>query len=328
MRSINLLQYGKKVIDVAQIEYKENYLTKTGYNNMPTLKQLMQNNPLLQQEVNKAYNQKRALQSSLIGECVAVQALADFSHFTFSQANDGRAVYEKDEWRMIYYGDPVHNDIDIVSPEGHIAHLEIKSHIARAGDCDLAGYNDDGTTTVRPGTIFDTKEGRSLIEVFNELNKNWAYLGSNMKIDTQIDLCKRMTRNYFSFIAACIVIYPNSIVYYRVDNDFYKLIDYGNSEIRSCGRNKEKLKCHKTIDNWIQKHNYLWDNKIRVPLTDVIAIKGRGMPTITRYGLIGHIFFVYAKDCQIQDNYIIFNKENIYQVKPHGSIHVSFKEVM
>lgn len=329
---IKISEIGKNICDTAQQEYKNNYKKTNNFENFlslcPTIDNLIKTNSLLLVQIQKAFLEHHALQPAIIGECVAVNALANYYNFTYqSKPQNCRGYYQNNKnEQLFYYGDPAHNDIDIKFID-KIKHGEIKSHCSLAGDNDLTPYTEQGTTFPRPNTIWDTKEGRIIIEEFNNKNKNWALLGKNFKLNQYPDCCKQISKNYFKNIDFCIIIYPKQIVLFEVNDDFFNLINYEGSEIRTTGKNNKALQHTSLLNNWIKEYNPIVNGDIiTIPLTKVEAVRGRGKTEISRYKLKMYTLLVMAKDCIINDDTITFNKRAVKIATPSGAVHIAFRE--
>ena len=329
--------YGKNIFDKAQNEYK-NYYTSTNIWNdflekVPTLKSLIENNSLLYDYIYSSFLTQQALQPSIIGEYVVTSLYADYLKLNCFDKNEGRGHYFNNDLKidLFYYGDPSRNDL-IVKNQSQMSKGEIKNYIARAGDCDLKVYDAKGHTSAKKDTIFDTPEGKAMIDIFNEENTNFQLVFShhNLKIDQNKELCVKISRQYFKNIDFCIIIYPTHISYFEVDEDFFKIINYSGSEIRSTGKNDKKIILIDLFKEWAKNNNAKIEKDIVFISKDtVIPIKGRGKPIITRFGLLNsNCFFVRKEDIiNIQNNVIQFSISKIRQCTPNGSIHVTFREV-
>ena len=329
--------YGKNIFDNAQEEYRNYYASTNIWSDflekVPTLKFLIEDNLILHDYIYSSFLKKQALQPSIIGEYVVAYLYANYLKLNCFDKNEGRGHYFNNdlEINLFYYGDPSRHDL-IVKNKSQTLNGEIKSYIARAGDCDLEAYDIKGYTHARKSSIFDTPEGRAIIDAFNEENKNFQLVFShkNFKIDQNKDLCIKISKQYFKNIDFCIIIYPTYIYYFEVNENFFKLIDYSGSEIRSTGKNYKKIILIDLFKEWAKNNNARIEKDIVFILTNtVIPIKGRGKTEVTRFGLLNsNCFFIKKEDViDIQNNIIQFSISKIKQCTPNGSIHITFREV-
>lgn len=330
---LKLIGIGKTETDRMAEEYKKNYEHYSNmeelYSRAPKIKFYCQSNKLLYDQISRALKERRPLQSTIIEECIIVDVFAKANNFVLVSLNENssRAVYRNAHSTLIYYGDPAHNDMDVITDE-KVEHYEFKSIVSRAGDTDLMPYNIDGTTQARKNTQFDTKEGRQIIDYFNQWHKNWNNSEHNFRISDFPDVCNSITREYFSNIDYCIVVYKTYIMLYTVDEEFFSLINYDNSEIRTTGKNKRKVENKEFLDNWINTYKPIVNqDTITIPLDKVTPAKARGSGNkISRYKLGMYTMFVLAEKCTIKDNMLTFKRSDAYYTIPNGSIHLNFKE--
>ncbi len=331
-------EYGKNKFDKAQEEYKKYYTTTNIWNDFlektPTLKFLIENNLILYDHIYSSFLKKEALQSSIISEYIVASLYANHLKLNCCNKSEGRAHYfnNNSNINLTYYGNPLKKDL-IVKNGQQILKGEIKSHIARAGDCDLEAYNIEGYTHARQGSIFDTPEGKLMIDAFSKKNKDFqlVYDHKNFKIDQDKELCTKISKQYFNDIDFCIVIYPNYIAFFEINENFFKMINYSGSEIRSTGKNYKKIISIDLFKKWAKNNSNIKIEKniVFMPIDATILIKGRGKTEVTRFGLLNsNCFFIKREDIiDIKDNIIQFPISKIKQCTPNGSIHIAFREV-
>jgi general stress protein YciG len=99
-------------------------------------------------------------------------------------------------------------------------------------------------------------------------------------------------------------------------------------EIRPGGRNKKKVWTPKKLTSFIEeKGGKTVGDKVIMHVDNFdTAGKRGGSDEVNRYK-INSIFFIYAKNITIENNFAHFQIKNVYQLKPTISAHMFFKKL-
>lgn len=311
-------------------------------------------------EIEKQFIQKKALQPGILSECNYIETLAkifklnkclDFDrtpinkvpiecrkylnsgYQTFSAA---RYLYYSTKNSNIFifqYGNPANGDAEIII-DGNKIRIEFKERNAKAGEYDITGlYNDQGKLLISDDFRKNTPEYIPLIEKFNRETSVIEQIGHNY--NNFDDETKDMSiMEYFSRHHIDVIISSTS------DNDLIvltpecvkkelpngrRIITTESSEIRTSGRNHRKVFTKALFEKILKNMNAIQidEKNYEVSLKNdlVEIVNGRGTKNPSRVKL-NKLFFVDIKNAKIENDRIIFNIDNVEQLKPSISMHI------
>ena len=312
-------------------------------------------------EIKKQYERNMALQPGVLSECNYVETLArlfklnkclDLNNVTFNQVpieaakylipsaetiSGGRYLYynTKKDIFLFQYGNPETGDAVMVI-DGDKIKLEFKERTAKTGEYDITGlYGEDGKLIISDDFANKNPEYVPFIEQFNEETNVIEQIGHNFNTfdeETKIaSIQEYFIKNEIDVLISStkenelIALTPDSITLELKDGT--SIISTQNSEIRTSGRNYTKIFTPELFHQTLQKIGAKEiDNEtvlvnINTPFVEMVT--GRGLNQITRIKF-NKIFFIKIENITWQDeNNIIFKINDVCQLKPTVSMHLT-----
>lgn len=312
-------------------------------------------------EIKKQYERNMALQPGVLSECNYVETLArlfrlnkclDLNNVTFNQVpieaakylipsaetiSGGRYLYynTKKDIFLFHYGNPETGDAVMVI-DGDKIKLEFKERIAKTGEYDITGlYGEDGKLIISDDFANKNPEYVPFIEQFNEETNVIEQIGHNFNTfdeETKIaSIQEYFIKNEIDILISStkenelIALTPDSITLELEDGT--SIISTQNSEIRTSGRNYTKIFTPELFRQTLQKIGAKEiDNEtvlVNINTPFVEKVTGRGLNQITRIKF-NKIFFIKIENITWQDeNNIIFKINDVCQLKPTVSMHLT-----
>lgn len=312
-------------------------------------------------EIKKQYERNMALQPGVLSECNYVETLArlfrlnkclDLNNVTFNQVpieaakylipsaetiSGGRYLYynTKKDIFLFQYGNPESGDAVMVI-DGDKIKLEFKERIAKTGEYDITGlYGEDGKLIISDDFANKNPEYVPFIEQFNEETNVIEQIGHNFNTfdeETKIaSIQEYFIKNEIDILISStkenelIALTPDSITLELEDGT--SIISTQNSEIRTSGRNYTKIFTPELFRQTLQKIGAKEiDNEtvlVNINTPFVEKVTGRGLNQITRIKF-NKIFFIKIENITWQDeNNIIFKINDVCQLKPTVSMHLT-----
>lgn len=311
-------------------------------------------------EIEKQYNQNKALQPGILSECNYIETLAkifklnkclDFDrtpmnkvpiecrnylnsgYQTFSAARYLYYSTKNPDIFIFQYGNPANGDAEIII-NGNKVRIEFKERNAKAGEYDITGlYNDEGELLISDDFRKNTPEYIPLIEKFNSETNVIEQIGhnyNNFDDETKVmSIMEYFARHDIDVIVSStsdndlIVLTPECVKIELPDGR--RIITTENSEIRTSGRNYRKVFTKDLFEKVLKDMNAIKidSEKYEVSLNNglVEIVNGRGTNVPSRIRL-NKIFFVDIKNAIIDGDKIIFNVNDVNQLKPSISMHI------
>ncbi len=312
-------------------------------------------------EIKKQYERNMALQPGILSECNYVETLArlfklnkclDLNNVTFNQVpieaakylipsaetiSGGRYLYynTKKDIFLFQYGNPETGDAVMVI-DGDKIKLEFKERTAKTGEYDITGlYGEDGKLIISDDFANKNPEYVPFIEQFNEETNVIEQIGHNFNTfdeETKIaSIQEYFIKNEIDVLISStkenelIALTPDSITIELEDGT--SIISTQNSEIRTSGRNYTKIFTPELFRQTLQKIGAKEiDNEtvlVNINTSFVEKVTGRGLNQITRIKF-NKIFFIKIENITWQDeNNIIFKINDVCQLKPTVSMHLT-----
>lgn len=311
-------------------------------------------------EIEKQYNQSKALQPGILSECNYIETLAkifklnkclDFDrtpmnkvpiecrnylnsgYQTFSAARYLYYSTKNPDIFIFQYGNPANGDAEIII-NGNKVRIEFKERNAKAGEYDITGlYNDEGELLISDDFRKNTPEYIPLIEKFNSETNVIEQIGhnyNNFDDETKVmSIMEYFARHDIDVIVSSttdndlIVLTPECVKIELPDGR--RIITTENSEIRTSGRNHRKIFTMNLFEKVLKDMNAIKisDSEYEVSLNNdlVEIVNGRGTSTPSRVKF-NKVFFVDIKNAKIENDKITFNINNVEQLKPSISMHI------
>ena len=311
-------------------------------------------------EIEKQYNQNKALQPGILSECNYIETLAkifklnkclDFDrtpmnkvpiecrnylnsgYQTFSAARYLYYSTKNPDIFIFQYGNPANGDAEIII-NGNKVRIEFKERNAKAGEYDITGlYNDEGELLISDDFRKNTPEYIPLIKKFNSETNVIEQIGhnyNNFDDETKVmSIMEYFARHDIDVIVSSttdndlIVLTPECVKIELPDGR--RIITTENSEIRTSGRNHRKIFTMDLFEKVLKDMNAIKisDDEYEVSLNNdlVEIVNGRGTSTPSRVKF-NKIFFVDIKNAKIENDKITFNINNVEQLKPSISMHI------
>ena len=311
-------------------------------------------------EMEKQYKLNKALQPGILSECNYIETLAkifklnkclDFDRTPMNQVpiecrnylNSGAQTFSAARYLyystknpdifIFQYGNPANGDAEIII-NGNKVRLEFKERNAKAGEYDITGlYDDEGKLLISEDFRKNTPEYIPFIEKFNNETNVIEQIGHNYNdFDDEtkiIAIIEYFTRHDIDALISStadnelIVLTPECVNVYLPDGR--RIITTENSEIRTSGRNHCKIFTMNLFMSVLKKMDAVKidDNKYEVLIDNnlVEIVNGRGTNTPSRIKF-NKVFFIDIKNANIEDNKVIFNINDVEQLKPSISMHI------
>lgn len=336
-------------------EYKD-YLSKN-YEKIGCIEKIRSGN----YELEKQYNRKKSLQRSILSECNYIETLArifklnkciDFDRSPLNSIplecrnflNSGQQTYssarylfystKNPEIFIFQYGNPAEGDAEIIINNNKIK-LEFKKREAKAGESDL--YYDEYGKLILPVDFEEkTPELVKFVEQFNNETNLISEIGHNYtdRFDEQelIDaaLCYFSKNKIDIYISAT---KENELIALRPDilnvrlNDGRRIVSTRGSEIRTTGRNPKKLVLDCLFDKIMNEFDaeYVDEDNIKVKINSKIEIRNSSGSSEPGRVKFNKFFFVKYEKAILENNYVIFNRKEVYQLNPTISVHINLE---
>lgn len=312
-------------------------------------------------EMQKQFNQRKALQPGILSECNFIETLAkifelnkcldcdneplnkvplecrEYINSGYQTYSAARYIYYNPKIKNIFlfqYGNPANGDAEIII-YGNKIRLEFKERVAKAGEFDITGlYDENGKLLISEQFAQKSPEFIPLIEKFNsetnvieQIGHNYSDFDENTKIAAILEY---FTKYNIDIIISStndnklIAVTPECVKLELPDGR--KIISTENSEIRTSGRNYRKIFTPYIFEKILNMLNAKKINDceysvlLENPLVELK--KGKGTNTISRIKL-NKIFFVKKSDAIINNGYVIFNINNVFQLIPSISMHIT-----
>lgn len=311
-------------------------------------------------EMEKQYNQNKALQPGILSECNYVETLAkifklnkcldfdrtpmnkiplecrDFLNSGYQTFSAARYLYYNPNNLNIFlfqYGNPANGDAEIII-NGNKVRLEFKERNAKAGEYDITGlYDESGKLLISDDFKEKTPEYIPFINKFNNETNVIEQIGHNYNSfddETKIlSIMEYFSRHNIDAIVSStsdnelIILTPDCVKIELPDGR--RLITTENSEIRTSGRNHRKVFTKKFFESTLEKMNAIKvsDEVYEVDLKNdlVEIVNGRGTKSLSRVKF-NKVFFINIKDAEVNGETIKFNINNVEQLKPSISMHI------
>ena len=311
-------------------------------------------------EMEKQYNQNRALQPGILSECNYVETLAkifnlnkclDFDRTPMNQVpiecrnylNSGYQTFSAARYLyystknpdifIFQYGNPANGDAEIII-NGNKVRLEFKERNAKAGEYDITGlYDDEGKLLISDDFRKNTPEYIPFIEKFNSETNVIEQIGHNYNdFDDEtkvLSVMEYFARHDIDAIVSStsnnelVVLTPECVKIELPDGR--RIITTENSEIRTSGRNHRKIFTKNLFMNVLDQMNAVEidKDKYEVSLDNELVeiVNGRGTSTPSRIKF-NKVFFVDINDAIIENDKVVFNINDVEQLKPSISMHI------
>lgn len=311
-------------------------------------------------EMEKQYNQNKALQPGILSECNYIETLAkifklnkclDFDRTPINKVpiecreflNSGYQTFSAARYLyynprnlnvfLFQYGNPANGDAEIII-DGNKVRLEFKERNAKAGEYDITGlYNESGKLLISDDFKNNTPEYIPFIDKFNSETSVIEQIGhnyNNFDDETKIlSIMEYFSRHNIDAIVSStsdnelIVLTPDCVKFELPDGR--KIITTENSEIRICGRNYGRVFTTKFFNNTLKQMKAIQiENDIYEVQLDndfIEIVNGRGTNFPSRVKF-NKVFFVDISNAKLKDNTIRFNINDIKQLKPSISMHI------
>lgn len=311
-------------------------------------------------EMEKQYENNKALQAGILSECNYIETLArilklnkcvDFDRSplnsipkdariylnsgaqTFSAA---RYLYYNPKIPDLYifqYGNPANGDAEVIL-DGNKIRLEFKENNAKAGEYDITGlYDEKGKLLISDDFKKNTPEYIPLIEKFNKETNVLEQIGHNYSnFDEESknkSILEYFNRHKIDAIISStsnddLILITPLCVNSKLSNG-KNIILTDNSEIRTSGRNSTKVFTKELLNKLLIDMNAIEVSKdiYQVSLDNryVELVNARGTNIPSRVKF-NKIFFVKISKITIINNIISFNINDIEQLKPSISMHI------
>ena len=303
-------------------------------------KNLEQNCPALAHQVERSYQDGNNIQQAIFSECIYAQALANLFnlncfHNCYIETNciDNRIIElissyhlsprymycNKDKSRMLIQAgscDGVDSAL-ITVLNLDIYTIEFKERGAKTGEHDLPEYGEDGQIVINDTFLNKYPQFKLMLNDQSKLNF-FEVQGHNIN-DFDYKSVEYAVAESYSMKKYADVICSEDLDKNLIMLPANQLHLWANlqGEIRPCGRNHYSVFTPIALCKFLKdKGAIINDNIVRIKnseLTSKIARGGDG--SINRYG-INSLFFVYALNCKMDNDYIEFNINDVRQLHP------------
>lgn len=318
-------------------------------NNNRDLFEVIKKSESAYREVKKQFLSNSALQPEILTECFIAQTIANklglnciadadtketvpvnianiLFQFYGERGSLFRYIYYDNNNEMILLQCGNSNTIDAVFVKSqHCARLEFKDGLSRIADRDITGkYGEDGKLILTEDFRSQCPFYEPIINVFNSTTNVFDEVGSNYNINDHIneDISQAII-NSDARIKKIDLYIPlvNNLLFPVLPEYLAKLSDFKGSEIRFSGKNRSKVWTPKYLKSVILKQKgWISDTKASIPFTGNYR-KARGTGINSGYK-INEIFFVQEGKYLINNGNVIFELNDVQQLKPNISLHI------
>ncbi len=316
--------------------------------------------PALVNELRKAIDTGQLIQSAVFSECVYAQTLANMfgllQFHIFSEAPSSlstevvrliesyglrpRYVYRAQDGRQTLIQAGGHHGVDSAlisieektaySNEYNIHTIEFKEPAAKTSEPDLPKYDEDGLLKQTPDFESKYPQFGLMLEEQIILKLNFfERMGTNINDFTVPSISAAVSQNYSGKKYADVICTEDKSAYLTMmPANHAGIWAKTRGEIRPAGRNKYSVWTPFALNRFIRNGGGSLDgNRVTMPLASMITAAARGGDgEVNRYK-INSLFFVYARDVEINNAEIRFNLNNIKQLKPTISAHMFFDQL-
>ena len=306
--------------------------------------------PALEHQIQKSLEQGNNIQSAVFSECVYAQTFANMLKLDlFVNCADNpnfipssvanliqsynlvpRYVYStKDRRRMLIqaggYGgvdSALITVIDLV-----IYTIEFKEPSARTSDPDLPKYGEDGKIVITQDFLERYPQFEAMLNEKKDLNF-FDNIGHNVNDFSEDSINIAVSNNYSKKYADVICTEDINGYFVMMPVNQVQLWAELEGEIRPSGRNHYKVWTPVALRRLMLQYEPVINGdivKLKKSKLEVRKERG-GNGKIFGYK-ITPLFFVYAKDCKDDDNYITFNIMDVQQLNPSIAGKVFFKKL-
>lgn len=309
--------------------------------------------PALHYEIQRSYESGKNIQSAIFSECVYAQTLAnmldlklfincyqiekfisdDISRLLCSYHLVPRYVYSSEDKNkmLIQAGGPGGIDSALITVIDLVIYtIEFKEPNSKTSELDLPKYGEDGFLLIDDKWLRINPHFTRMLEEQKNLNF-FENLGNNIHNFSKDSINFAVSNNYVATkkYADVICTEDEEGLLTMIPANQISLWAEIEGEIRPAGRNHYNVwtiaALRKTIN---QKNGIINENKVIINKQNLIErIERGGDKKISGYK-INPIFFIYAKDCVIENNNILtFDIEKVRQLNPTIAAKIFFRNL-
>ena len=301
---------------------------------------LKQKCPALEHQIQKSYQDGNNIQQAVFSECIYAQALANvfnliqfhnclidnsyiptkITELLHSYNLVSRYMYcNTNKTRMLIQAGSCDGiDSALIWVEDlTIYTIEFKERGAKTGEHDILPlYGEDGKIKIAESFIRQYPQFKLMLEEQKDLNF-FDNIGNNIN-NFSVEAVKYSVSNSYVKKYAD-VICSEDIDGYLIMFPSNQIEEFANlqGEIRPAGRNHCKVFTPNKLKQFLLEKQATIENEIvKIDKNNLIpAIARGGNGEINRYK-INSLFFVYAENCEIENDKIVFNIKDVRQLKP------------
>lgn len=320
-------------------EYKNIWKKLRNSEVIQNIKDINSKCPAIICEIEKSKINNKNLQSAVFSECVYAQTLANIFKLTeFYNYSFDSSILTKELIGLLksYFLSPryVYTNIDkshiliqaggcdgvdsalIQVLDNSVFSIEFKEQFSRATSADLPKYDEDGVLKITKQFLEKYPWYKDMINEHKTLNI-FEMAGQNITDFSKESIRKAVVNSYRTtkkFADVIVTVDKNEDLTMLPANqvDVWAKL---KGELRAA-RNKSRVWTPNKLKEIITEiGGKLYDNKIIISKDKITIAKARGNTNESRYK-ITPIFFVYTSDCSEENNDIVFNIQNVWQLKP------------
>ena len=335
----------KKDRDLLWKEYKKNYAVPTD----PRLKLF----PALLNEIQRAAEKKRPIQSAVFSECVYAQTLANMLGLReFEKCLDEvsnippqaqmfidlhklkpRYIYKSSHSKelLIQAGGAGGVDSALVRLKSNECFtIEYKEATSKISEPDLPKYSEDGYIASDEEFQAKNSQFEAMLKEQSDRKLNiWEIVGKNVNFFDLTNMRKAVRDNYSAGKFADVICVEDKLGHLTMlpanQVDIWAEL---RGEIRSAGRNNFEVWTPLKLTQIIKKSGgKVCEGLVTLPSTMFQTSKKRGgNDDVSRYK-INPLFFVRKENVTIKNEEIVFKLSDVRQNKPTISVHLRFKNL-
>ncbi len=308
--------------------------------------------PALEHQIMRSYNSGKNIQAAVFSECVYAQTLANiFNLDNFINCYDDntyipqsvrnfldsykmvpRYVYSKaDKSRMLIQAggcDGVDSALVTVIGDLVFYTIEFKEPGAKTGEPDLPKYGENGLLEIDDKWLSKNPQFKQMLEEQSQLNF-FEIRGHNINSFSKesislavsnVGVNKIITVICTEDINGLLVMLPSNQAFIWANTE---------GEIRSAGRNHYKVWTPIALKKFLQDYNaQINGNIVKVNKNLLGERKERGGNQKLSGYKITSLFFIRLKDCEFENDFIVFNINKVRQLKPTIAGKMFFDELI
>lgn len=312
----------------------------TKHDSQLNLTELKNKCPSLEHQIKKSYESNKNIQPAVFSECAYAQTIANiFSLPVFVICSENpdfisskimslldsynlvpRYAYStKDKHRMLIQAgscEGIDSALITVVDDIIIYTIEFKEPGAKTSEPDLPKYEENGVIEKWDKWLNDNRQFKKMVEEQKKLNF-FDHIGHNIHEFSKESITYAIIHNYIGKALNVICTEDINGFLVMMPANQVHLWARTEGEIRTAGRNHYKVWTPAALSRFLLKYDPdIIGTQVKLEKNKLETRTERGGNGRISGYKINPLFFVYAKDCKVDEKFITFNLMKVQQLKP------------